>query len=288
MFDFLTMDDTDRAELVQLGLSPTEAQVYLALLQNASLGAGALAAATGISRTTVYQMLCSLTDKGLVESGIGHGSKFTVVAPAQALPALVAREREALSQREGLADRLGERFDAVASPSETAPDELIQVIRNPQVFTERFQQLQLEAERQIDVLIRSPIVSPRRGNPAQKKAQRRGVRCRGLYERAALEDPAIQPYLEQWIAEGEEARVYDGALPYKLAVFDTEVVLLTLKVPGNQLRALLIRNEQLAKSLSMLFEFLWERGRPVRSEKLKWRPEAGGLLHRLPRAKLDR
>lgn len=257
------MDQTDRAELVQLGLSPSEGQVYLALLQNASLGAAALAAATGVSRTTVYQILCSLADKGLVESGIAHGSKFTVVAPSQALPALIARERETLSQRERLADRLGERFDAAVTPSETAPDELIQVIRNPQVFTERFERLQLEAERQVDMIVKAPILNPRKENPTQAKAQRRGVRFRGLYEASAVEDPQIKPYIEGWLAGGEEARVYHGELPYKLAVFDTEVVLLTLKMPGDQLRALFIRHEHLAKSLSMLFDFLWKEAEPL-------------------------
>lgn len=253
-----------RAQLVELGLSPTEAQVYLALLsQNGSLGAAAVAAATGLSRTSVYQILCSLADKGLIATGLGYGSKFSVVAPDHALPSLVVRERETLSQRERLADVLGQQLASLVTPAETGPEEPIQVIRNPQVFTERLERLQLEAERQVDMIVKAPILNPRKDNPTQAKAQRRGIRYRGLYEAGVLEDPEVKPYLEAWIAGGEEARVYRGDLPYKLAVFDSEVVLLTLKMPGDQLRALFIRHEQLAKSLSMLFEFLWERGEPL-------------------------
>jgi len=253
-----------RAQLVELGLSPTEAQVYLALLaQNGSMGAAAVASATGLSRTSVYQILCALADKGLIATGLGYGSKFTVVAPDQALPALVVRERETLSQRERLADALGQQLASLVSPAASGPDEPLQVIRNPQVFTDRFERLQLEAERQVDMIVKAPILNPRKDNPTQAKAQRRGIRFRSLYEAAVLEDPEIAPYVETWVAGGEEARVYHGELPYKLAVFDSEVVLLTLKMPGDQLQALFIRHEQLAKSLRMLFEFLWERGEPL-------------------------
>src|SRR2546428_2411092 len=143
------MSHEDRGELVELGLSPTEAQIYLALVQNASISASALAGATGLSRSRVYQTLCSLTDKGLVESGAGYGSKFAVVPPAQALPALVRREEESLAERKNVANRLGQRLAALAEPIEPAPEELVQVIRSPRAVAERFERLVLEAERGI-------------------------------------------------------------------------------------------------------------------------------------------
>jgi sugar-specific transcriptional regulator TrmB len=258
------MSHENRGELVELGLSPTEAQVYLALIQNASLSARALAGLTDLSRSRVYQTLCSLTDKGLVESGAGYGSKFAVVAADHALPALIEREQETLAQRKDLAARVGQRLAALAEPVESAPEELIQIIRNPKVVTERFRRLQLEAERQVDVINKRPFLSPRQGNPAQKKAQRRGVRYRALYERAALDDPAIAPFVAGWIAAGEESRVCRVEPPHKLAIFDAEAVMMPLIMPGDQTRTLIIRHPQLAQSLSMLFEFLWERAEPVR------------------------
>src|SRR5207244_11457344 len=107
----------------------------------------------------------------------------------------------------------------VMRPDETAPNELIEVRRNPQVVADRFQQLQLEARRQIDVFTKPPFFH-RTGNPAQKNVLRRGVHARSLYEKAALEDPAVKPYITTWIGTGEEARVYDGELPDKLVIFD--------------------------------------------------------------------
>src|SRR5260370_27019995 len=198
------MKHQNRAELVELGLAPAEAQVYLALVENASLSASSIAENTGLSRSSVYQMLCALADNGLVESGTGYGSKFAVVPPNRALPALIARERETLSQREEVAAALGERLMALTSEAEIPPEELIQVIRNPRAVAERFERLELEAERQIDIFTKPPFFGGK-GNPTQAKALQRSVRFRGLYEKAALEDPGIKPYVASCLTAGEEA-----------------------------------------------------------------------------------
>ena len=267
----------------RLGLSRAEAEIYLALARSGgTLGATALADATGVQRTAVYPILTSLTQKGMIEAGAGYGSLFTAVRPDEALPSLIACEREELLQRERLAeeellqrkrlaDELVKQLESLAVPAENnnGNPEFIQVLRDPRVIGERFERLQLEAERQVDIMVRAPILNPRRDNPAQEKAQRRGVRFRCLYEPAAIEDAEIKPYLEGWIAAGEEARVYDGKLPHKVAIFDAEVVLLPLIMGGEQMRALFIRHQQLAQGLSMLFEFLWQHAEPISSKEKK-------------------
>ena len=250
------------SELQQLGLSSAEAQIYTTLLNNGSLGAAAIASLTGLQRCNVYPVLWSLADKGLVAGGAGYGSTFTAVLPAKALPSLITREKETLSQREQLADQLVALITPLLPSEETTPKDLIEVLRNPQVVADRFQQLQLEARRQIDVFTKPPFFH-RTGNPAQKNVLRRGVHARSLYEKAALEDPAVKPYIATWIGTGEEARVYDGELPHKLVIFDTQVVLMPLIKPGEQTRTLVIRHAQLAQSLSLAFQFLWERSEPI-------------------------
>lgn len=256
------MKDSMAAELIQLGLTPTEAQVYLALLQNGALGASAIAAATGLARTAVYPSVGSLVDKGLVNASEGYGSRFSAVPAEQALPHLLEHDKEALLQRERLTHELVERISSLEEQEEAAPDEIIQVIRSSRAIVERYDRLQLEAERQIDVFNKPPFFS-RGGNPALEKALRRGVRARGLYEKAALDDPAVKPYFTGWIAAGEETRIYDGELPHKLAIFDSQVVLMPLIRLGEQTKTLLVRHPQLAQSLSLAFEHIWERSKPV-------------------------
>ena len=262
------MKATIISELQHLGLSAAEAQIYTKLLNNGSLGAAALASLTGVQRCNVYSVLWSLADKGLVAGGAGYGSTFAAVPPAKALPSLVTRAKETLSQRERLANQLVASMTPLMPSEETAPKDLIEVLRNPQVVADRFQQLQLEARQQIDVFTKPPFFH-RTGNPAQKNVLRRGVHARSLYEKAALDDPAVKPYIASWIGTGEEARVYDGELPHKLVIFDSQVVLMPLIKPGEQTRTLVIRHAQLAQSLSLAFQFLWERSEPIAPKREK-------------------
>lgn len=257
------MHHAHKAELERLGLSSPEAQVYLALLQNGPLGASDVAATTRMPRTSVYPTLCSLADKGMVEGGAGYGSRFSAISPEHALPALIEREKHELIEREQLAGQLAERLAPLAEAGDEAPEALIQVLRTAQVISDRHDRLQLEADRTIDIITKPPIINPHGDNPAQRKAQSRGVRVRGLYERSTVEDPAIKPFLKGWIQSGEEARVYDGELPHKLAIYDGHTVLLTLVLPGAQTRSVLIRHEHLARSLSIMFDFFWNQAEPI-------------------------
>lgn len=262
------MHDAHRAKLESFGLSAGEAQIYLALLRSGgTLGASALATTTGLPRTGVYPLLNSLVQKGIVEAEAGYGSRFTAIRPTQALPSLIARERdeqqERLAQRERLAAELVEHLESLAEPAESAGEaDLIQVLRDPRVVADRFERLELEAERRIEVFCKAPVFV-RQGNPTQAKAMRKGVHYRGLYEQAIVDAPEVKPYLSEWIASGEDARIHEGELPHKLAIFDRQTILMPLVTPSGQGRTLSIRNPQLAMSLGMLFDFLWEKGKPL-------------------------
>src|SRR6478672_3009088 len=113
------MSFAHRLKLEQLGLSAAEAQVYLAILLHGPLAAPAIASQTGFARTSVYPTLCSLAEKGLIEGGLGHGSKFTAVAPEEALPALVMREERTLAERQQIAQELAETLAPLATDADS-------------------------------------------------------------------------------------------------------------------------------------------------------------------------
>jgi len=255
-----------QSKLEQLGLSVAEAQIYLAVLRSGPLTASDLANETGIARTSVYPALCSLADKGLVESGVGRGSKFTAVSPEDALASLIVRDERALSERKRIADELTETLAPLAADIESELDATVQVVRTQQVIAERFYRLQLEAEREVLMFVKAPILMAGRGNPAEQKALQRGVRYRCLYERAVLDDPKIGPYLASWIAGGEEARLYGGELPYKVVLIDDEIVLVILVRQSGQSSALIVKHEPFAKSIAMLFDSLWKESQPLAAE----------------------
>jgi sugar-specific transcriptional regulator TrmB len=252
-----------RAQLQEIGFLPAEAQVYLALVHNGALSGSRVAAAAGVPRSSAYLTLNSLLEKGLIEGGAGNGSRFSVVAPDKALPALVVQARETMVARENLALELGRQLAALVEPSETAPDNLVQVIRNRRGVAARYERLQLEAQRSYEVFVKAPFfVAP--GNPAQEMAGSRGVAVRAVYERAVLNSPSVKPYLAEWIARGEEVRIYSGELPHKLAIFDRKRALVHLSMPGDQMRTLLIQHPELAISLGIAFDAVWSRSIPYK------------------------
>src|SRR5262245_53432665 len=205
------MSDDFRSALQELGLLPAEAHVYLALVRNGALSGTAVASVTGYPRSSVYLTLNSLLDKGLIEGGPAHGSRFFVVPPDKALPSLVMQEKEAIVQREKIAAELGRRLSSLLEPNETTPDKLIQVIRNPRGVAERYERLQLEAKRSNEVFVKAPFfVTP--GNPVQEKASRHGVHVRAVYERRVIEEPAVKQYLAKWVEQGEQVRLFEGVL----------------------------------------------------------------------------
>src|SRR5438105_15873501 len=104
-------------ELQKLGFSATEAESYLALVNHGPLGATAIANLIGVPRSSVYPTLSCLIARGLIEAGTGYGSTFTAVPPAKALPSLILREKETLSQRERITDQLVDTMGSV-TPSE--------------------------------------------------------------------------------------------------------------------------------------------------------------------------
>ena len=261
-------NDPRIGDLGELGLSPIESKTYLALLSAPQLTAQAVADAVGVTRTSAYAALRSLADIGLVESGTGYGSKYRAVAPERGLPDLIERQREALqeqlSTRESIAKRLAVELGDLSDGEEDA-GELIEILRDPRALRARYDRLQLEADESIDTMVKAPIAATRRGNPAGMKALKRGVRVRSLYEPAVLDDDDVRPFLSEWIAAGEECRLFPGELPIKLGLVDGTTALVPLKTPNSShpVTGVIIRHPELGSALRILFDRLWEQGKPL-------------------------
>ena len=263
-----------QTKLEKLGLSPAQAQVYLALVHHApGMGASALAAAAGIPRPSVYPALESLIGKGMVENGKGYGSQFAAVAPEEALNRLIAVEKEnlleRLSEREFLATDLIKELRSVPDEKPNASEtKLIEVIRDPRVASDRFQKFQHETEHEVDALVRPPMFrlsKSHRDNPAESQSLRRGVRHRVIYQSSVLDHENIGPYLKSWIEAGEEARVYKGHLPLKLILFDSKIAWMPLETNAKHhpIVSVLIRHHALGRALHLLFDYLWKESKPI-------------------------
>lgn len=252
------------------GLTKAQAQVYLALLTHpGALGASAVAAVAGLPRPSVYSVLESLVDKGMVRTGEGYGSKFAALPPEDVLPALMAAERERVTERELLTDDLVKSLPLLAGTKRKSPrSELVEILRDPRAVEEGFRAFQREARAEVLTFVRGPFVLNklnRKGNPAEEESLSRGVKHRAIYESALLADENVAPFLQGWIASGEDARAFDGELPLKLVLFDDRVVWLPLETNASRhpVVTIVIRHPALNAALRLLFEYLWEESKPI-------------------------
>jgi sugar-specific transcriptional regulator TrmB len=81
--------------LEKIGLTKSEAKVYLALLELGSTTKGPIVSASGVSSSKIYELLDKLADKGLVSSVVTAGVKhFEAAPPSRILDYLQQKEKE--------------------------------------------------------------------------------------------------------------------------------------------------------------------------------------------------
>ena len=264
------MEEHHLGSLEKFGLSTAEAQIYLSLSRaGAPMRASAIVAATGVPRGSIYPTLSSLVEKGIVENGKGYGSQFAALPPEEALSRLIAAEKEKLSEAESLkADLIREIQSRANGRQNVSEANLVEVIRDPRAVSDRFQKLQRETEHEIEALVRPPMLALKKefkSNPAESESLRRGVTHRVIYQSSVLEHENIAPHLKGWIEAGEEARVFKGELPLKLALFDCRIAWMPLETNAERhpVVSVLIRHHALGRALRLLFDYLWRESEPI-------------------------
>lgn len=250
-------------DLRLFGLTENEVRAYIALARFGRQTPGELAPRAGVSRGRVYQVLGELCRKGFATEIQGKQRSFAPVDPSVALEATVRELREETEKREALLAPMCSWLEALGSSWEGKLP-AIEVLGRPDQIAQRFQRLQLEAEREILVFNKAPYIGPGH-NPGELKALGRGVRYAALYERAALADPAYLQDVARFTEAGEQARVVDE-VPMKMAVFDRSRALMPLASthdPALPFTPVVVHDAGLALTLSYAFDHLWERAAEI-------------------------
>ena len=267
------MNEEEIEQLIGLGLTRYEAAVYRALLERQSFTPAQAAAHAGVPRQRIYDVLASLSARGLcVERHNGEGRSFYAIDPNAALPALIAerqRQHEAEQSRlQATAEQLMQTLAPFyrAGNDQVDPLDYIDVLLDPRRVSERAVRLAAHAEREICVLFKRPLIGGEPENFAEVQGPlQRGVRYRTLYEREVLDDPAVASWIARFIGWGQHARVIDE-LPIKCNLFDDRVALLSLQDPITgtpSVTALCVTHPGFARMLTVAFEGLWAQAEPI-------------------------
>ena len=257
-------------QLQELGLTISEARVYLALLGRNSCTASEVAQLAGLPRQRIYNLLRGLTEKGLCVEIRGQVLKYRACQPSQALTGLLVDRNRVfqtrLEEQQHLARSLAEHLKPLAETKafvngNSLPSELIEVYHNPNQILREYNRLLLECRYELLGMAKLPYVQAKADPTFEKVAE--GVSVRHIIAEEVLEKaPAMVEAIFRLYGFGEQRFLPE--LPLKLYIFDEQKVMLHLSNGGtNKLMALIIDSPQMARAQKLLFESLWEQAIPA-------------------------
>jgi DNA-binding CsgD family transcriptional regulator len=243
--------------LDSLGVTVAEQRVYEILLRHSDVTLAQLAELAGTGQTRLRGLLKSLENQGMLTRTQGKPARFTPAPPDIAVEVLAAHRQEEIARARLAGAALGNRFREESSSP-------VQLVRGREAVAQRFHQIQRVAKQELLILDKPPFVLEHTAGlqlPLQRELQARGVRCRTIYDREAVEQPGQFDGLNAPTGSGESARVL-ADVPMKLVIADRRFGLVPYELPtGHQ--SVLLRSSALLDGLITLFEALWEQATPL-------------------------
>lgn len=223
-------------ELEELGLSPYEARILLALLRLGSGTSVQLATLGKVPRSSSYGILDDLEAKGLVERVPTQGpAMWTSRGRDEVLSRLHGIQEERLLQHRDRTERVREMLAQAVPEGPAAELPFVKVTHDPAETKRVYEQLVRSAQVELLVFNRPPYswATDEGPNPEVMKMLARGVPTRVLYQ--ATEVDAVDAVdwhrvMAAYHEAGVTGRIVDH-LPMKLAVADRKVALLSLEHP---------------------------------------------------------
>ena len=248
-------------ELQDIGLSEKEAKVYAAALEIGRATADQLAKHAKIVRPTTYVQLESLMKKGLM-STYEEGKK-TYFAPEspELLKRLLTKQKDELSSKEhSLTDLLPELLQQFAGAGERP---VVRFFPGKEGITLVREEVLTTKEKNTYVIF-SPQHMARLFSQAylddySDRRRSLNIHSKGIYTHTTFFEKAGIDSLT------ERRFIPPTKLPLTIDIytFDDKTVILSLE---GHLFGLVIQSKEIASSMKMIFDFLWEQAQKDQSE----------------------
>jgi sugar-specific transcriptional regulator TrmB len=169
--------------LADIGLTHTEAKVYMALLNLQNATARNVHKESKVARQDVYRILSELQEKGLIEKVITKPSQFRPIPPGTAISILTRRQNEQHSQLQEKAKQAFKNFPENSIPM-SSHDESSKFIllskseANPTGHIDKLGQAVNSAKKNVKSLVTFPLFMKVKlmDEHIWKKAVKRGVK----------------------------------------------------------------------------------------------------------------
>ncbi len=266
--------------LTNLGLTKREAKVYLALINNNGTTAASLQKMAGIHRTKIYEILKSLSYKGLCsEKRVDNLISYEAVSPRIALSQFITNIENRLEDARLLADELQKTYST--SDEQTEPFEYIEIIHGNDNIHHKYISLLKSTKKELLSFTRPPYASATKEMDKEQfdefyAFRERGGKSRWVREMTSNPDPHELEVCEIAANKGEEFRISDK-LPLKMMIFDREILLLADEgklAREGELSMSIIKQQTMVEGYVALFYFFWTQAIEYDEWKRKILPSA--------------
>jgi sugar-specific transcriptional regulator TrmB len=252
--------------LQNIGLNAYEARSYLVLVGHPRFKALELAARAHVPRQKIYEVLDSLVEKGFAQVIQEKTKLFSAVEPALALPNYLSRRTQQLQHELTEQSRTVSALvdDLTASYSEGQEGrgtlDFLRIVGEPGQTAAQYRKMLSEVTSEYLEFSRPPYAVDPLDERLVRQARERGVACRLLLEKGAVDDIHRQR-LEEYQAVGIEVRQLES-LPLKLALFDQRgglIALLDPVITKPTWTSVVFDHPGLGEAMKGLFEEYWRR-----------------------------
>jgi sugar-specific transcriptional regulator TrmB len=202
-------------------------------------------------------ILAGLEERSLVTCVPGPPARYRAVAPGSAFDALLVEYQERLERARRHIGTLDAAYQA--RPATREATSVVEVVTGQRAVRDRLRQITRGARSRIGLLAKPPHF-PELG--LDRGPLRRGLVCRTIYDRSAIEHPGALSAVEESIQAGLLARVLPD-LPVSLYLADDRTAVLSLQRHPTSEAIIVVHPSALLDALVKLFDGLWSRAMPL-------------------------
>ncbi len=255
-----TSQDDLSAELAHYGLTPNQAETYIALTKSSWTSALELAKVVGKHHEEVYRSLDKLRELGLVSVMPGRPTRYLALSPEQGLSLLIDRESQRLQDLKSRKRKLAEKLESLRLEQKTIPEQKgFRWVADDAVSANMLVGVIKEAKYKVSLTVRSRELETTLSGSVSKAlldAQKRGVEVEILTRVTPENAEAVQTLAKHFRVK------HRGMIPAGLGLFDQSNARLVFhsgeEEQGPDMIEIWSGNKRFVDCILSLFSELWD------------------------------
>jgi sugar-specific transcriptional regulator TrmB len=149
----LEITQSNISTFVNLGLTPNQAKIYLALTNLGKANAKQIWKSSGVSREEVYRKLTELQKMGFVETNLSKPKMFTSLLPKDTIKILLHRKAEEISNLQYESEKFLKQIEKEQKLENTTKEYETIVVPKKHAHIEKARQELLKLEKSLDCIL---------------------------------------------------------------------------------------------------------------------------------------